>query len=75
MTTLEEIELDFIQDWRDGKTPTLEAYAQKYPEHAAALVDFVLEFVAMENALARTPQPKMPSDEVERIRRRVLESI
>ena len=68
---LEAIRLRFIEEWEAGKHPTLESYLRRYPQYALEITDFVVPFVALEAAVARTPEPPAGSAMAMRARERV----
>lgn len=60
------IELDFMEAWEAGSSPTLQDYVARYPQYAGAITEFVLGYLELEGALARTPLPDIPSAATER---------
>ena len=50
---LEAIELEFMEKWEAGEKPTLQDFCERHPEHCAELVDFVMEWLPIHNAVLR----------------------
>ena len=69
------IELDFMEAWEAGSNPTLQDYVARYPQHAGAITEFVLGFLELEGALARTPLPVTPSAAAEQAVKRALQAV
>jgi hypothetical protein len=49
----ERIRLAFIDAYEAGHHPTLDAFVALYPQYADELTDFILDYLQVENALAR----------------------
>lgn len=56
----DEVKNNFVAAWHDGEQPTLHQWASRHPQFAIELTDFVLDFVALENAAAREAQTISP---------------
>lgn len=56
----DEVKNNFVAAWHDGEQPSLHEWAQRHPDFAAHLADFVPHFVAMENAAARETRNTAP---------------
>jgi hypothetical protein len=50
---LEMAQLEFMEAYENGENPTLEQWCKKYPQYISELVDFILDYVAMENRMKR----------------------
>ena len=61
--TLEDVEIEFVADWEEGKSPKLTDYVRRYPQFASGLTEFVLEFVSIENAVQRMTAAPVVSNE------------
>jgi transcriptional regulator with XRE-family HTH domain len=71
----ERIRLEFIAEHEAGRAPTLYDYAARYPNYAAALADFILDYLRMENAAVRTAPADAASPAAERALERALAGI
>jgi hypothetical protein len=53
---------EFVEAFRQGKRPSVEEFARRYPEHAAAIRDMLPALVLMEKAKADdAPGPRRPA--------------
>ena len=52
---LESVTLAFLEEWEDGKNPTLQAYVARHPQLALPLTDFVLDLIDLEASLKALP--------------------
>ncbi len=48
------VKMRFIQEWKEGRDPDIRHYLLFYPQHAAEIIAFALEFAALESARAAT---------------------
>jgi hypothetical protein len=46
----ETVQMQFLQEWQEGKAPALQNYVQRYPQWADELTDFVMHWLPMHNA-------------------------
>lgn len=69
------IELSFMEAWETGSNPTLQDYIARYPQYAAEITEFVLEFLELEGALARTPLPETPAAATDQAVTRALKAV
>jgi len=67
---LEAIQLQFMEQWEAGETPTLQDYVTRHPEWARELTDFVLLFIEVESAAAAVTEA-----EVEGVGKQALERV
>jgi transcriptional regulator with XRE-family HTH domain len=71
---LQLAKIRFIEDWEAGLRPTIQQYVVRHPEFAEELAEFILEFVATENAVAGVPEPEQPTELSERALKRAAVS-
>ena len=56
------VKMQFIQAWKEGRDPNIGDYLSFYPQHAAGMLAFALEFSALESArVAYTPASASPA--------------
>ena len=60
------IRLQFVEEWEEGKAPSLRDYVRRYPQFTELLVEFVTEYVAHTIEMERTPMRTSLSDATER---------
>lgn len=63
----DEIKLQFITDWEEGKAPSLQDYLRRYPQFQDQIVDFVMAFVPLRKGIDRMTDSPIPSDSTLRI--------
>src|SRR5262245_25844492 len=73
--TLEQIQLQYLEEWQAGRPPTLEEYVRRYPQFARELADFVLSVAELEATAARTVEGPELSPEARRGRDRAIREI
>ena len=49
-----QIEMEYMEQFERGEAPTLEELVERFPDLRNELVDFVLDFVTLENAAEQT---------------------
>lgn len=50
--TFDAIRREYISEHEAGNAPTLEAFVARHPRYAGELTDFILDYLAVENAVA-----------------------
>lgn len=56
-TSFLTVKMRFIREWKEGRDPDIRQYLLFYPQHAAQMIAFALEFAALESARAATAMP------------------
>lgn len=78
-TTWEAVQFVFMEEWEDseatGTHPTLSEYLRRYPQFAAELTDFALEYAAMKHTGAAFEYESSLSPEAVRAGSRVRETL
>ena len=71
----DEVKNNFVAAWHDGEQPTLHQWASRHPQFAIELTDFVLDFVALENAAAREAKTSSAQPTASTTREAILRAI
>jgi hypothetical protein len=69
---LMQIEMEYIERFERGEAPTLEELVERFPDLREELVDFVMDFVTLENAADRAELSEEEAKSVAATRERAL---
>lgn len=68
-----QIEMEYMEQFERGKAPTLEELVERFPDLREELVDFVLDFVTLENAAEQTELSEKEAKSVAATREQSIE--
>lgn len=68
-----QIEMEYIEQFERGEAPTLEELVERFPDLREELVDFVMDFVTLENAADRAELSEAEVKGVAATRERAIE--
>lgn len=69
---LDEIKVAYLDAYEEGRAPTLEEMARRYPEFRDDLVDFTTTLIELDSALQHLLEPPEPSESTRRLREQVV---
>lgn len=69
---LDEIKVAYLEAYEEGRAPTLQEMARRYPEYRDDLVDFITTVIELDSALQHVPEPPEPSESTRRLREQVV---